>query len=161
MATKERIGVYICHCGSNIAGTVDVEEVARWAGEVLADEGVVVSRDYQFMCSSLGQELIESDIREMGLTRVIVGACSPHLHEATFRRACERAGLNPFLCEMVSLREQISWVHTDKRVATEKAKSLIAGGVTRILAKSVDELAKTDIADYALEALRHSRVKYI
>ncbi len=129
---KERIGVYICHCGSNIAGTVDVEEVSRWAGDELADEGVVVSRDYQFMCSSLGQELIQSDIKEQGLTRVVVGACSPHLHEATFRTACSRAGLNPFLCEMVSLREQVAWVHTDKQIATNKSKALVTGGVERV-----------------------------
>ncbi|HEY52098.1 MAG TPA: CoB--CoM heterodisulfide reductase iron-sulfur subunit A family protein [Caldilineae bacterium] len=132
MSTKEKIGVYICHCGSNIAGMVDVEDVAKWSGEELADEGVIVARDYQFMCSSLGQELIEDDIKEKGLTRVVVGACSPHLHEATFRGACQRAGLNPFLCEMVSLREQVSWVLTDKKVATAKSKALVAGGVERV-----------------------------
>ena len=132
MKTKEKIGVYICHCGSNIAGMVDVEDVAKWSGEELADEGVVISRDYQFMCSSLGQELIEDDIKEKGLTRVVVGACSPHLHEATFRGACQRAGLNPFLCEMVSLREQVSWVLTDKKVATAKSKAMVAGGVERV-----------------------------
>ena len=118
--SKERIGVYVCHCGSNIAGTVDVEEVARWAGEELKDSGVVVSRDYKFMCSSLGQELIEADIKEKGLTRVVVAACSPHLHEQTFRTASARAGLNPYLCDLVSIREQVSWVHTDKQAATEK-----------------------------------------
>ena len=132
MSTKEKIGVYICHCGTNIAGMVDVENVAEWSGEELESEGVVVSRDYQFMCSSLGQELIEDDIKEKGLTRVVVGACSPHLHEATFRGACQRAGLNPFLCEMVSLREQVAWVHTDKKIATEKSKALVAGGVERV-----------------------------
>ncbi|MEW5960127.1 MAG: CoB--CoM heterodisulfide reductase iron-sulfur subunit A family protein [Chloroflexota bacterium] len=129
---QERIGVYICHCGSNIAGTVEVEEVAKWAGENLQDQGVVVAREYKFMCSSLGQELIEADIKEQGLTRVVVGACSPHLHETTFRNACANAGLNPYLCEMVSLREQVSWVHTDKKIATEKAKAMIAGGVKRV-----------------------------
>src|SRR3974390_3180687 len=86
-AMAEKIGIYVCHCGSNIAGTVDVEEVARWAGKTLKD--VVVSRDYKFMCSSLGQQMIEEDIRKEGLTRVVVAACSPHLHEKTFRRACE------------------------------------------------------------------------
>jgi heterodisulfide reductase subunit A len=130
---KERVGVYVCHCGSNIAGTVDVEDVAVWAKETLGDDGVVVSRDYKFMCSSLGQELIERDIAEQGLTRVVVGACSPHLHEATFRGACDRAGLNPYLCEMVSLREQVSWVHTDKKAATDKAKAMIASGVERVI----------------------------
>ncbi len=127
---SERVGVYICHCGSNIAGVVDVEEVATWAGDEL--ENVVVSRDYKFMCSSLGQELIEEDIKNEGLTRVVVGACSPHLHEKTFRRACSNAGLNPYLCQMASLREQVAWVTTDKEVATEKSKALIAGAVGRV-----------------------------
>ncbi|RME75506.1 MAG: CoB--CoM heterodisulfide reductase iron-sulfur subunit A family protein [Chloroflexi bacterium] len=131
--SKERIGVYVCHCGSNIAGVVDVAEVARWASEALQDDGVVVARDYKFMCSSLGQELIEADIREQGLTRVVVAACSPHLHEHTFRKATERGGLNPYLCEMVSIREQVSWVHTDRHKATEKAKALVAGGVERVV----------------------------
>ena len=130
--TEEKIGVYVCHCGTNIAGTVDVEDVATWAGEELEDQGVVIARDYKFMCSSLGQELIEADIKEKGLTRVVVAACSPHLHEQTFRTACDRAGLNPYLCEMVSVREQVSWVHTDKDIATAKSKALIAGGVERV-----------------------------
>lgn len=131
--SKERIGVYICHCGSNIAGTVDVEEVARWAGEALKDRGVVVSRDYKFMCSSLGQELIQKDIKEQGLTRVVVAACSPHLHEQTFRNACKEGGLNPYLCELVSIREQCSWIHPDKAVGTEKAKAIVSGGVEKVI----------------------------
>lgn len=130
---KERIGVYVCHCGSNIAGVVDVEDVAEWAGQELKDRGVVVARDYKFMCSSLGQELIEQDIEEEGLTRVVVAACSPHLHEQTFRTACDRAGLNPYLCELVSIREQVSWVHTDKAAATQKSKAVISGGVERVI----------------------------
>ncbi|MEZ4515989.1 MAG: CoB--CoM heterodisulfide reductase iron-sulfur subunit A family protein [Chloroflexota bacterium] len=130
---KERIGVYVCHCGSNIAATVNVEDVAVWAQDELGDEGVVVSRDYKFMCSSLGQELIERDIEQKDLTRVVVAACSPHLHEQTFRSACGRAGLNPYLCELVSIREQVSWVHTDREMATEKAKAVVAGGVERVI----------------------------
>jgi len=128
----ERIGVYVCHCGTNIAGVVNVAEVSEWAGKELAQNGVVISRDYKFMCSSLGQELIQKDIQEMGLTRVVVAACSPHLHEATFRTACKNAGLNPYLCELVSIREQDSWVHTDKEAATYKAKAIISGGVARV-----------------------------
>ena len=128
----QRIGVYICHCGSNIASTVDVAEVARWAGEQLKSRGVVVARDYKFMCSSPGQEMIQKDIKDLGLTRVVVAACSPHLHEQTFRNACQRAGLNPYLCELVSIREQVSWVHTDKVAATQKAKAMISGGVERV-----------------------------
>jgi heterodisulfide reductase subunit A len=130
---SEKIGVYVCHCGTNIAGVVDVENVSKWAGEVLKDRGVVVSRDYKFMCSSLGQELIQKDIAELGLTRVVVAACSPHLHEATFRTACKKGNLNPYLCELVSIREQCSWVHTDKGAATEKSKAIISGGVERVI----------------------------
>jgi heterodisulfide reductase subunit A len=132
-AGKERIGVYVCHCGTNIAGIVDVEDVAVWAGKELQDRGVVITRDYKFMCSSLGQELIENDIKEEGLTRVVVAACSPHLHEGTFRTACGRAGLNPYLCELVSIREQVSWVHTDRQAATEKSKAIVSGGVERVI----------------------------
>jgi heterodisulfide reductase subunit A len=127
-----RIGVYVCHCGSNIAGTVDVEAVRDWAAENLRGRGVTVARDYRFMCSSLGQELIERDIREHHVNRVVVAACSPHLHEQTFRTACENAGLNPYLCELVSVREQDSWVHSDRAAATEKAKAIVAGGVERV-----------------------------
>jgi heterodisulfide reductase subunit A len=129
----EKIGVYVCHCGTNIAGTVDVKGVAEWAAARLKHRGVIVGREYKFMCSSLGQELIEKDIKELGLTRVVVAACSPHLHEKTFRTACERAGLNPYLCELISIREQVSWVHTDKSAATEKSKAVVAGGVERVI----------------------------
>src|SRR5512135_797551 len=130
---QQRIGVYVCHCGSNIAGTVDVAAVAEWAGTHLKDKGVVIARDYKFMCSSLGQEMIEKDIKELGLTRVVVAACSPHLHEPTFRNAARGAGLNPYLTELVSIREQDSWVHTDKVAATQKAKAIISGGVARVI----------------------------
>ena len=129
---KLRVGVYVCHCGTNISDTVDVEEVAKWAGEDLADDGVVIARDYKFMCSSLGQELIQADIKEQGLNRVVVAACSPHLHEQTFRTACQNAGLNQYLCELVSIREQVSWVLKDKKEGTNKAKAVIAGGVERV-----------------------------
>ena len=132
-SNQERIGVYVCHCGSNIAGTVDVEQLAKWSAEKLGHQGVIIARDYKFMCSSLGQELIEKDIRELGLTRVVVGACSPHLHERTFRIAAQRAELNPYLVELASIREQVSWVHTDKAVATEKAKAVVAGAVSRVI----------------------------
>ncbi len=129
---SEKIGVYICHCGTNIAGVINVGEVSAWAAENLKDQGVVVSRDYKFMCSSLGQELIQKDIKEHGLTRVVVAACSPHLHEATFRNACSRAGVNPYLFEMTNIREQDSWVTTDKEEATKKAKALVAAAVGRV-----------------------------
>ena len=126
----EKVGVYVCHCGSNIAGKVDVEHVAKWASENVDD--VVVARDYKFMCSDLGQKLIEDDIRKEGLTRVVVAACSPHLHEKTFRRACSNAGLNPYLMEMTNIREHCSWVHKDRAAATEKAKALVSAAAERV-----------------------------
>lgn len=127
---KEKVGVYICHCGSNIAGIVDVEGVAKWAeGNV----NVEVSRTNQFMCSSTGQELIEIDIKEKGLTRIVVASCSPHMHEKTFREATERGGLNPFLFEMANIREHDSWSTNDKEAATQKAKSLINAAVERVV----------------------------
>ena len=127
---KEKVGVYVCHCGTNIAGVVDVEDVATWAGE---QENVEIARDYKFMCSSLGQDLIEDDIKEKGLTRVVVAACSPHMHEKTFRGACERAGLNPFLFEMANIREHNSWATNDKVAATQKAKALVNAAVERVV----------------------------
>jgi heterodisulfide reductase subunit A2 len=129
--SKEKVGVYVCHCGTNIAGTVDVEDVAVWARE--NNDNVEVSRDYKFMCSSLGQELIEEDIKENGLTRVVVAACSPHMHEKTFRGACSRAGVNPFLFEMANIREHNSWATNDKVAATHKAKALVNAAVERVI----------------------------
>jgi len=142
---KEKIGVYVCHCGSNISAMVDVEDVRDWVQKNLAEDGVVIARDYKFMCSSLGQELIEKDIKKLGLTRVVVAACSPHLHEKTFRKAAENAGLNPYLTELVSIREQVSWVHTDKAVATSKSKSLVTGTVKRIVYNEALEKLKVPI----------------
>lgn len=127
---SEKVGVYVCHCGTNIAGVVNVEEVSRWAGE---QRDVICSRDYKFMCSSLGQELIEEDIKEQGLTRIVVAACSPHMHEKTFRGATERGGLNQYLFEMANIREHNSWATTDKEAATQKAKALISGAISRVV----------------------------
>jgi heterodisulfide reductase subunit A len=124
-----KIGVYICHCGSNIAGMVDCEGVARWAEEL---EEVVISRDYQFMCSSPGQEMIKDDIREQGLDRVVVASCTPRMHEPTFQRAVTEAGINPYCFEMANIREQCSWVHDDREEATRKAKALVAAAVSRV-----------------------------
>src|SRR3990172_7416009 len=129
----ERIGVYVCHCGTNIAGTVDVEDVAQWAAGRLKHRGVVIARDYKFMCSSLGQEMIERDIKELGLTRVVVAACSPHLHEQTFRTACKRAGLHPYLCELVSIPQQVSRGPTARAAAPPKSMAVVSGGVERVL----------------------------
>lgn len=147
---EERVGVYVCHCGTNISATVNVEEVRDWAGQRLKDRGVVISRDNKFMCSSLGQELIEKDIKELGLTRVVVAACSPHLHEQTFRGAAKRAGLNPYLTELVSIREQVSWVHTDKGAATDKAKAVVSGGVERVIKNTPLEPLRVPINEATL-----------
>ena len=127
---QEKVGVYVCHCGTNIAGTIDVEEVAQWAKK---NPNVVVSRTYEFMCSSTGQELIGNDIKEKGLTRIVVASCSPHMHEKTFRKATERAGLNPFFFEMANIREHGSWATNDKEAATIKAKALVNGAVERVV----------------------------
>ena len=125
-----RTGVYICHCGANIAGTVDVTKVTEYAAGL---PSVVVARDYKFMCSDPGQDIIKKDIQEKKLNRVVVASCSPRLHEATFRRAVASAGLNPYLFEMANIREQCAWVHTDKGMATEKAKALVNAAVRRVI----------------------------
>jgi len=123
------IGVYVCHCGLNIAGVLNMEELKRFA-ESLPD--VTVARDLQFSCSDIGQEQIQKDIAEFKLDRVVVAACSPRLHEPTFRRAISKAGLNPYMLEMANIREQCSWVHMDQpAMATEKAKDLIRMGVAK------------------------------
>jgi heterodisulfide reductase subunit A2 len=126
---KPRIGVYVCHCGTNIAGRVDVEDVARYARTL---PGVVVARAYRFMCSDPGQELIRNDIRELHLERVVVASCSPLLHENTFRRACADAGLNAYHMQMANIREQVSWVTQDPVRATEKARALVSAAVRRV-----------------------------
>ena len=124
-----RIGVYICWCGTNIAKMVDVEKVAEDIGKL---ENVVVSRNYKYMCSDPGQELIVKDIKENDLDRVVVAACSPRIHELTFRKALENAGLNQYLFEMANIREHVSWVHTDRDVATEKAADLVRAALKRV-----------------------------
>ncbi|HUV85700.1 MAG TPA: FAD-dependent oxidoreductase [bacterium] len=126
---EPRTGVYVCHCGHNILGMVDVPAVVEDAVKL---PGVVVAREYQFMCSDPGQELIKKDIRELGLNRVVVASCSPLMHERTFRRTCAEAGLNPYLFAMANIREHVSWVSEDRELATDKAKQLIHGEVRRV-----------------------------
>lgn len=125
---KIRTGVYICHCGTNISATVDVESVAEFARNL---DGVVLARDYAYMCSDPGQDLIKKDIQEHGLNRVVVASCSPLMHEPTFRRACLEGGLNPFFFQMANIREQCAWVIDDRDLATAKARDLVAGAVKR------------------------------
>ena len=124
---ERRIGVYVCHCGQNIAATVDPKDVAQFASSL---NGVVVARDYMFMCSDPGQDLIADDIKEHKLDRVVVAACSPLMHEKTFRRVCRKAGVNPYLLEIANIREHCSWVHDDG--ATEKAKELVRAAVMKV-----------------------------
>ncbi|MDI6813532.1 MAG: NAD(P)-binding protein [Desulfitobacteriaceae bacterium] len=124
-----RTGVYVCHCGSNISEKVDVAAVVDFAAKLT---GVAVSRDYKYMCSEPGQELIKKDIRELGINRVVVASCSPRMHEPTFRRALNAAGLNGYLLEMANIREQVSWVTLNPAQATQKAKALISGAVRKV-----------------------------
>ncbi len=132
-----RIGVYVCHCGLNIAGVVDCEKVAEYAGE-LAD--VAVARHEGYCCSEPGQHRIKEDIEEYGLNRVVVASCSPRLHEPTFRTCISEAGLNPYLLEMANLREQCSWVHApEPEEATQKAMDLVHSAVSRSRLLSPEE----------------------
>ena len=127
---EPRIGVYVCHCGLNIAGSVDCEQVAKFAATL---PHVVIASDNRYTCSDQGQEIIKKDIKEHKLNRVVVASCSPRLHEPTFRRACEEAGLNKYLFEMANIREQCSWVHLyDRENATEKAKDLVKAAVAKV-----------------------------
>ncbi len=128
-ALPAKVGVYVCHCGHNIAGKVDVERVVASAA---AMPGVAVARDYKFMCSDPGQELIQRDIRDGLVNRVVVASCSPLMHGATFRRATEAGGISPFYSQMASIREHVSWVTADSGDATEKAEGLVAGAVQRV-----------------------------
>ena len=124
-----RRGVYICHCGLNIAGTVNVSEVREF---ISRSPSVVIARDSKFMCSDPGQALIRDDIQHLNVNRVVVAACSPLMHELTFRNAALKAGLNRYLVQIANIREHCSWVHDDVRMATEKAKALVSGAVRRV-----------------------------
>ncbi len=127
--SDEKIAVYVCDCGTNIAGKVDVEDVVSWAAE---QPNVVVAREYRYMCSDPGQDLIKKDIEELGVTRAVVAACSPTMHEPTFRKAASDGGLNPFLLQMANIREHCSWVTEDPIAATEKAKRILGAQIHRL-----------------------------
>ncbi len=137
-----RIGFYVCHCGTNIAGMVDVKAVAKYVATL---PNVVVSRDYKYMCSDPGQEMIVQDIIENRLNRIVVAACSPLLHEHTFREATRRGGLNPFFFQMVNIREHDSWVHTDRQLATRKAMALARAAIQRVPLHKPLEVKKVSI----------------
>ena len=125
-----KLGVFICHCGVNIAGTVDVKSVAEKIGRI---EDVAHSTDYIYMCSEPGQQTIREAIREKGLDGVVVACCSPSMHENTFRKAVKSQGMNPYLCEIANIREQCSWVHQkEKGEATQKAEEIIQATLEKV-----------------------------
>jgi len=139
--------VYVCHCGTNIAGMVDVEAVAEHAADL---EGVAVARHYSYMCSKPGQALIKDDIKELGLDRVVVAACSPLMQETTFRTACSAASLNPYLLQMTNIREHVAWVAQDKASATQQAKDLVAAAARRVGFHESLEEPRVDVKQAAL-----------
>ncbi|MGB3564886.1 MAG: disulfide reductase, partial [Thermoanaerobaculia bacterium] len=143
-----RIGVFVCECGHNIAGTVDTEDVARYS-EQLPDVVAVVQNRYT--CADPGQNEIKSAIAEHNLNRVVIASCSPKIHEPTFRHCVEDAGLNPYLMEMANIREHCSWVHMqDREGATAKAKDLVASAVGRARLLEAQEEMTFPVTDASL-----------
>ena len=143
----ERIGVFVCHCGTNIAGVVDVEKVAEELGKV---DGVVYSTHYTYMCSSAGQKMIEDHIKDDKLTGVVLCSCSPRMHEKTFRACAERAGLNPYKVEVANIREQTSWVLKDVNEATEKAIALGKAAIAKSILDTPLTEGETPVTKRAL-----------
>ncbi len=137
---QARIGVFVCDCGTNIAGKVNVADVVKFAATL---DNVIVAKEYKFMCSDPGQELIKAAIRENDLTRVVVASCSPLMHEPTFRGVTAEAGLNPFYFQMSNIREHVSWVTEDPNAATKKAKALVSAAVRRVALH--DPLTKKEV----------------
>ena len=143
----QKIGVFVCWCGTNIASTVDVKAVAEAAKSV---PGVVFSTDYQYMCSEAGQNLIKDSVLTYGLTHVVVCSCSPRMHEATFRKAVASIGMNPYMLEVANIREQCSWVHKDKEVGTEKAIALMKAAVAKAMLNTPLTAGSTPVTKRAL-----------
>ncbi len=138
----KKIGIYICHCGTNIAATVDCEQLAHF---FRALPGVNVARNYPYLCSDPGQDLIKQDIREQAIDRVVVAACSPRMHETTFRNVLIQEGINPYFLNIANIREQCSWVHKDREKATEKAKHILAAAVARVWRQEALKPRKVEI----------------
>jgi len=143
----QRIGVFVCHCGTNIAGTVDVKAVAETLGK---ENGVVYSTDYTYMCSASGQQLISDAIKDKKLTGVVVCSCSPRMHEKTFRSCAERAGINPYMLEIANIREQDSWICRDMPTATEKAIALGKAAVAKVTLNTPLTAGETPVTKRAL-----------
>ena len=139
---SEKIGVYVCHCGTNIAGTVDVEQVAQWAGNKLKEQWRGHCTGLQVHVLQPGSGTDRKGYQGTGADPRCSCCLLPHLHEKTFRTACANAGLNPYLCELVSIREQVSWVHSDKEAGTAKSKAVVAGGVERVASQRVTRTAQ-------------------
>ncbi len=143
----QRIGVFVCWCGSNIAATVDVDRVVA---EAKVQPNVVFAQDYQYMCSEAGQGIIRNAIAEHKLTGVVVCSCSPRMHENTFRKAAERAGLNPYMVEIANIREHCSWIHKDKDEGTEKACVLMRAAVAKVLLNAPLKAGESKVTKRAL-----------
>lgn len=137
---QPRIGVFVCHCGANISNKVNINEVVTFSSNL---DNVEVAKDYKFMCSDPGQELIKQNIKDQNLDRVVVASCSPLMHEPTFRSVTAEGGLNPFYFQMSNIREHVSWVTTDSEKATKKAKALISAAVRRVALH--DPLTKKEV----------------
>lgn len=145
---EPRIGVYICDCGVNIAGVVDNPNLTEYTSKL---KNVVLAKQYKFMCANPGQQMIGEDIKKHNLNRIIVAACSPNMHEATFREAVKQGGLNPFLVEIANIREQCSWVHMrEPKQATEKAKDIVRMAVAKTRLLESQEKPKVKVAKKAL-----------
>ncbi|RLC67114.1 MAG: hypothetical protein DRI48_03125 [Chloroflexi bacterium] len=145
--TEPKVGVYICDCGVNIAATVDVEEVVDFASRL---PNVTIARHYQYMCSEPGQNMIQDDIRELGLNRVVVASCTPRMHETTFQNAVAEADLNPYYFAMANIREHVSWVVKDSVQATAKAKRLVNSTVKRVTLQEPLEPRQEPVTQAAL-----------
>jgi heterodisulfide reductase subunit A len=139
---QTKIGVYICHCGVNISATVNVAAVREFIAKA---PNVAIARDYKFMCSDPGQDLIKQDIKKLGVNRVVVAACSPLMHELTFRLAAEAGGLNRYLVQIANIREHCSWIHDNRDEATHKAKALVNAAVSRVALHEPLEIGKAKI----------------
>jgi heterodisulfide reductase subunit A len=144
---QPKIGVYVCECGINISATVDVAEVVKFVSGL---PNVTVARDYKYMCSEPGQEMIQQDIRELGINRVVVASCTPRMHEPTFQAAIAAAGLNPYYFEMANIREHDSWITKDVEKATEKAKRLVSAAVARVAWQEALESRQEPVTQAAL-----------
>jgi heterodisulfide reductase subunit A len=147
MMEEAKIGVYVCQCGVNIAGMVDVASVVRFASGLTH---VAVARDYKYMCSEPGQKMIQEDIQELGINRVVVASCTPRMHEITFQTVLDEAGLNPYYFEMANIREHCSWITKDTAQATAKAKRLISAAVARVAWQEPLQPRRVPVTDKAL-----------